>query len=124
MSQQNDTGVKTFEAGAAIAIHTRVKIASGVLAAAGIADKDIGVTAAASFASGDKVPVILRSKQGTHKAIAAAAITAGAEVYTAASGKVSVSASTAYLRGIALEAAGADGDVIEIMPTDGDTAVS
>jgi hypothetical protein len=115
MSQYTDSGVKAFTAGAAIAQHLRVKISSEKLAAAGITDRDIGTLAEASFADLDVVPVNLANKQGTVKMVAAAAITMGALVYTAASGKVSVSAQTAYPIGIAMEAALADGDVIEVM---------
>jgi hypothetical protein len=53
---------------------------------------------------------------GTVKMVASAAITAGAPVYTAAAGKVSATYGAAtYLVGRALTAAGADGDVIEVM---------
>lgn len=124
MSQQINGAYKTLTAGAALGQYLRVKIASGVLALAGITDKDVGVMRQASFASGNVVAVRLASAQGTTKMVAAAAIVQGAEVYTAASGKVSVSASTAFPIGIAMEAAGADGDVIEVMRTGFGTAVA
>lgn len=116
MSQYVDTSERTFEAGAAIAENLRVKLASGVLAVAGIADRELGTMFNASFASGDKVAVRLRTTNGTTKFVAAGAIAVGADVYTAASGKVNdVAASTSYLLGTALEAAAADGDVIEVL---------
>lgn len=122
MSQYFEARTKTFTAGAAIAKHARVKIASGKLAAAGLADEDaIGTIVNETFADGD--PATVRMWGPSQKAIAAAAITAGAFVFTAASGKVSVSASTARKTGIALEDAAADGDVIEILPIIGETAV-
>ena len=124
MSQYTDGNTKTFTAGAAIAQYARVKFSSGNVITAGIADKDIGIATTAAAASGDPVAIALISKSGTHKAIAAAAIAQGAAVYTAADGEVSVSASTAFQRGIALEAAATDQDIIEIMPTIGDTAVA
>lgn len=126
MSQYDETGYKTFTPGAALAQWTRVKISSGKIVAAGITDEnDIGVVTRQTFADGGPpVAVKLRNSGGSHKAIAAAAITAGAILFTAASGKVSVSASTAFKRGIALEAAGADGDIIEVMPLYGEVAVT
>ena len=124
MSQYVVTPTKPFRAGGAIAANLRVKIASDVLAIAGITDQDIGVIESAAFASGDLRAVRLLSAQGTVKMVAAAAITMGANVYTAANGKVSVSASTAYPRGIAMSAATADGDVIEVLTNVGETAVT
>lgn len=123
MSQQVDGAYRTFPAGGARGKYLRVKLASGVLALAGITDKDMGVLRDETFASGDLVAVRLASAAGTTKMIAAAAIVAGAEVYTAASGKVSVSATTALPIGSAVEAAGADGDIIEVMRTGFGTAV-
>lgn len=51
----------------------------------------------------------------TTKAVAGAAITAGARVMTNASGKVITLATSGSIAcGVALEAAGADGDIIEV----------
>lgn len=116
MSQHVDTNNKSFTAGAAIAEHLRVKLSVGKLVAAGAADRSIGTMAAPSFADGDVVGVSLRNKVGTKKMVAAAAITSGAFVYSAASGKVS--SSGIFVEGQALEAAGADGDVIEVLPVE------
>ena len=117
MSQQVDTNTKPFTASGAIAQYARVKQNSdGTVAAAAATDRDIGTATRATFASGDPVAVKLRSAAGTHKMIAAGAITAGALVYSAASGKVSATAATgSYVLGTALEAATADGDVIEVL---------
>lgn len=118
MSQFVSTPTRTFTAGAAIAKHLRVKISSGVLAAAGVGASDdtveIGTLLDASFASGDVRAVHLRNSGGTTKMVAAAAITAGAAVYGAASGKIS-STSSGTAIGIAMEAAGADNDIIEVL---------
>lgn len=119
------TRTKSFIAGAAIAKHLRVKLSSGKLAVAGLADNDIGTIDYAVFADGEDAAVNLRSLQGTEIVIAGGEITLGAKVYTAADGKVSATgAGTSYLRGIALEAAAADGDIIEIMPLFTNTAES
>jgi len=73
-----------------------------------------------AFASGDVINVALFSKAGTLKMIASEALNAGVLVYSEASGKVQDTAqATSYLVGIALEAATADNDVIEVMPVVG-----
>jgi hypothetical protein len=58
----------------------------------------------------------LLGKGPTKKMVASEAITAGEQVFTAASGKVqdTPSGATVYLVGTALTAAGADGDIIEV----------
>jgi hypothetical protein len=60
--------------------------------------------------------VLLLGKGPTKKMVASEAITAGEQVFTAASGKVqdTPSGATVYLVGTALTAAGADGDIIEV----------
>lgn len=116
MSQWVDTNTRTFIAGGAYAQFLRVKLSSGVLAVAGITDKELGTLERASFASGDPVSVILRNKVGTKVMVANGAISLGADVFTAANGKVGPSASTAFLVGTALQAAAADGDLIEVLP--------
>ncbi|MFQ5505313.1 MAG: capsid cement protein [Planctomycetota bacterium] len=123
MSQYVETPTRTFTAGAAIAAGLRVKLTAGKLAVAGVADKEIGTLEAASFADGDARAVRLRNAQGTRKMVANGAISQGAAVFTAAGGKVGPSIATAFLIGTALEAASADGDVIEVLPNvHGDTA--
>lgn len=124
MSGYNDAGRKGYEASAAIAQYARVVMASaGTISTAGLTDQDIGIATREAFESGDVVNVDLTSKPGTHYAIAAGSITAGAKVYTAADGKVSATAAeTSFLRGRAMESASDDGDVIEILPMFGDTA--
>ena len=71
--------------------------------------------------SGDNVSVALFGVANhTVEAIASAAITAGAKVYLAASGKVqpapdaTSSAQTVYCVGVALTAAYADGNIVEL----------
>lgn len=121
MSQFNDTGYGTVTLSATVAKYQRVTIAGAV---AGATDQDIGVAREAGV-SGDVIGIAFANKQGTHKAIAAGAIAAGAKVYGAADGEINdVQATGSFLRGVAMEAAGADQDVIEIMPLVGDTAGS
>ena len=120
MSQFNDTGYATVTLTEAVAQYLRTD-ASGTLC--GITERGIGVSRVTG-AIGDAVGVALWSKQGTVKVKASAAIAKDAIVYTAAAGEVGASASTAFPLGIAMEAAGADGDVIEMMPLVGETAVA
>lgn len=126
MSQQVDGSYKSFVAGGAIAQYARVKLTAGKLAAAGLTDKEIGIIQEATFADGDRVSVKLRTGSGTHKMIAAGAVTAGATVNTAASGKCDDAVTaTGFQLGTALEAATADGDVIEVLyNAHGDTALT
>ena len=117
MSQFVETNLKAFTAGAAIDQYLRVKVSSGVLQVATAADQALGTIEVESFASGDVVPVRLRSAVGSRKMVASVAITAGNLVYAAASGKVA--ATGTVVEGIALETSTADGDIIEVMSISG-----
>jgi len=110
MATVNDNGCISVTLAATTPLYSRVT-AAGVIAGAAVID--VGVTLEAGVA-GQAVAVAARTKPGTHKVIAAAAIASGALVYTAADGEVSTTGS--FIRGQAMEAAGADQDVIEIMP--------
>lgn len=115
---------RSFTAGEAIAKHLRVKLSSGKIVKAGLADNDIGTIDHAVFADEDDAAVNLRNLQGTELAVAADAFDLGATLYTAAAGTVSdTAASTSYKRGIALEAATAAGDIVEILPLRTEDAV-
>ena len=126
MSQYVDGNVAgRFVASAAIAQYARVKISgAGTVAEAGLAEKEIGTAVNEAFAAGDAVQVRLRTAAGTHKMIAKEALTVGSTVYTEAGGKVQDTAeATAFQVGTALEAAGAENDIIEVLyNAHGDTA--
>ena len=66
--------------------------------------------------TGARQTVLLLGKGDTKKMVASEAITAGEQVFTAASGKVqdTPTGATVYLVGTALTASGADGDIIEV----------
>jgi hypothetical protein len=122
MSTVNTTGYKAFTATAvAIAKNVRVLLdSSGTISAAGVSDEWIGTTIEDIAASGTGV-VRLRNAPGTHFFTASAAVTRGAKLYAAAAGKVddgsTVLGGGANIGFEALEAATADGDIIECAPT-------
>lgn len=113
MTSENSSGFKTFNAtAAAIAQGARVKVDSaGQISVAAAAELAIGVTMEVVAASGYGT-VKLFSAPGTFQCLASVAITRGAQVYPAASGKIAATGTTA-LPLVALEAATADGNLIE-----------
>lgn len=127
MSQQTEHGVKSFQAGADLSgkEFCRVKLdSSGYVVLAGASEPSIGVlqpAASLGDGSGAWVPVRLFNAAGTFKMKAGAAITQFAQVTGIANGKIddvtAVGDAFGVGIGIALEAATADGDVIEILPT-------
>ncbi|MFA5378151.1 MAG: capsid cement protein [Dehalococcoidia bacterium] len=112
-------GVRTFTASGAVTAHSRVKIASGTtttppqVALAGLGEQHVG-TCEYAAADGDIVSVKLRNYNGTVEAIAASSISIGATIYGATGGKVASTSSGTSI-GFAIEAATADGDIIEIL---------
>lgn len=115
MATQNQNEIVTLTVGAsALSKWTRVKLAAGLLVVAGAGEQGIGVVQD-NYAVGDLAAVRLNGSDGTFKVVASAAITANALVYGAASGKVS-STAVGPVIGVALEAASADGNEIEVLP--------
>lgn len=116
--QVNATAVGTFPKSGALAPYLRVVMSGGNLALAGAAEVEVGTTKQRSLASGlglsDVAAVVFANAQGTVKMIADGAVTQYARVYGAASGKVSATVNS-NLIGIALDAATADGDEIEVL---------
>ena len=93
--------------------------AGSTVAICGLNARPIGFCVDTPEAADDPVNVaLLGVSPGTRLAVAGAAITAGAAVYTAANGKVSsTAASTSWFLGFAVTSAAADGDPIEIAHT-------
>lgn len=118
---QIDTYKQTFTLAGTVAKYDRVKMSGASVVITGLTDRGIGVAQRAGVA-GEEIEVRLDSAPSSMMK-AAAAIVAGAGVWSAASGRVSVSASTAFRVGTAKEAATAAGDVIEVMPMTGDETV-
>lgn len=112
-------GIPAFTANGVLVAHQRVKLTAASatippqVEVAGSGEQHIGIT---EFGVADEaiVSVKLRTHPGTQEAIAAEVIAVGATLYGAADGEVKdTSAGTAI--GIAIEAATADQDIIEIV---------
>lgn len=118
MATENEIGKKAFTAGSALEAYRRVKLnSSGQVVYAGAGEEGIGYTYDGPIASGDHVTVKLDGFAGTRKVVCAAAVTAGARLYGAASGKVDDAFDgRGPCVGIALEAGSADLSVIEMQP--------
>lgn len=115
-TSENSSGLRTFQATAAAIAHgARVKVDSnGLISVAAAAEAAVGVTTEYVAASGYGT-VKLFTAPGTYLCIAASAVTRGSQLYPAASGKVDDSGTT-LIGLVALEAASADGDLIECAP--------
>lgn len=127
MSQQNDTGFVTGIAAGAIPQFARVKPTStaGTYDVAGLTDRSCGIAQREAFAAGDQISIALWNKPGTFKAIAKEAFARGAKLYGEAGGKLQDTAeATSFAEAIALEAATADNDIIEVMAIHGDETVA
>ena len=115
MSQYNE-GPKAFIATNDLEACRRVKLTAGkgdAVEYAGAGESFIGITAA-KVAAEEEVSVILKPDGRTYKVTAAEALAAGATLYGGADGKVQDTVSGDAI-GIALEAATADGDIIEAL---------
>jgi hypothetical protein len=112
MSQFFEAPVRPDTAAGAVAQHLRVKT-PGAVALAGALEQSFGTMDTTCVAAGP-CSVRIKTAEGTRKMVAAAAISAGSTVYGAASGKVS-SVANENIEGVAMEAASADGDVIEVL---------
>ena len=109
-----DGNFKTFTAGEALAKFRRVKYSSSTVVYADAGEEWIGTTLFAA-ASAAQVTVKLRNGSGTHIVTAAGTFAEGAQLYGADDGKVD-DAAAGQVFGIALEAATASGDEIEVVP--------
>jgi len=108
----------TLTTGAAVSQKRLVQLSTGTAIHNVATTKPIGVADYAA-ASGDNVAVNLLSGEQTIEITAAGAISLDADVYAAAAGKVQALPTDGgnYIKiGVAMEAATADGDIIEILP--------
>lgn len=116
MTTQIEGPKRTFIAAALFGRFTRVKLdGSGKIVLAGDTDLELGVTEEEVFKVDKRVAVRLRTAEGTTTMVADAAIAAEAPVFTAANGEISSTQGAGSRIGIALEAAGAAQDEIEVL---------
>lgn len=112
------TPTRTFIAAASLGEYLYVyDDGTGTMNLCGVNDVGAGTVDGVAFNAGDAIAVRLHTAQGTRKVVASGAIAKGAFAYQGAAGKVA--SSGAVLRGIALDASAADGDIIEILPVAG-----
>lgn len=122
MSQYTEAAVRQFTANAALGQHLRVTtLSTGKVALAEAGQMGVGTMENVATAADELVGVRLNSAHGTRKVVANGAISEGSLVYCASSGKVGSSGTVSY--GVALEAATADGDVIEVTSYNPDPGV-
>lgn len=118
MAQMVESNVKTFELSATVAIYRRVKLDSnGKVLQSGAGEPWIGTCEEAGVDTNHR-GVRLITATGTRKMVAAGALSISDILYGAADGKVD-DAPTGEPIGTALEAATADGDIIEVLPVEG-----
>jgi len=121
--QVNATPIVSFAASAALAPYLRVKYdATSGLVVCGPEDKGLGTLRNRHIVSGlgaaEKAPVVAWNAPGTRKMVAAGAFSAFDTVYGAEGGKIDDTANANPI-GIALEAATADGDYVEVLTFEG-----
>jgi hypothetical protein len=102
----------TMVAGAALAPFLRVKLSTGKVVVASDTDDELGTTAGRALAEDDPIAVIPRGEGGVRYCVAAGSFAQFAQLYAAASGKVDDSGT--LTRGFALDASGADGDIVRV----------
>ena len=110
----------TFTAGEDLLPKRRVKIESGTTTVppevvyADVGEQHIGITGNDSVSDGDPVSITPINMTGTYEGTASEALAIGATLYGANDGKIADTSSGSAI-GIAIEAATADGDVIQFM---------
>lgn len=105
----------TFQVSAALGQDLLVRLSAGKLALCAAASTDcLGTTLRETFAADKHVAIRPLQDDGTHRGIAAGVIAVGAIVYQAANGQIDDAGTV--IRGIALTAATAAGDVVVYMP--------
>lgn len=115
MSQENESGKRTFTAGEALEAFRRVKLSSGTAVYADAFDPEWIGTTLTAVASGALVVVKLRRFPGTRKMISASSAAAGARAYAAADGKVDDVTTGGPGVGYYVDAPGAAGIAAEIL---------
>lgn len=116
MASNQDTCTLTLKAAGDLSakqyLFVELSAAQTVDACNATTDKSLGVLQNDPGAAG--LPAVV-AYAGTTKVIAGGAISAGANVAPTSAGKAQTAVATQYARGVALEAASSDGDIIEIL---------
>lgn len=116
-STTGEQNVKTFLAAGTIAAFSRVKLSGGSVVVAGSNEGALGITGALAVVSGEYVNVNLF--WATKQVLAGETVALGAACYALASGKVGdTDPGSGTIRYYALQAATADGQVIEVCKYD------
>jgi len=140
MASYNDSGIRTFTAGEALAVHRRVKLSAGEVVYADADEACIGFTERAvassagtvvyadadeacigfterAVANGAEVAVRLNNHPGTFLATAGEAVAVGGSLYALADGKVGdTDPGSGTIRYTCLSAGSGDGAIIEVFP--------
>jgi len=115
----NNNGAEfTIELGGTVSKGQLVKLVSGVgVVTTGVASEDNALVGVAreDGVSGDEITVMSLNCVAKADVMVGGAISAGAQVFTAASGKGSATATSLTLVGIAEKASTADGDIIPVI---------
>ncbi|MBX3465292.1 MAG: hypothetical protein KF878_00145 [Planctomycetes bacterium] len=117
MADVNETGKKTFFAAEPLAAYRRVKFVAGSgtrVEYAGAGDEHLGVTLGKQDTIGGVIEVALTNKPGTVKVEAAGVFAAGADLYGAASGRVSATPAGSKI-GQPTSAASGAGSIVELV---------
>jgi len=115
MSQQINGPEITLQAGEDLIAFRRVKISGSTVMYADAGDCGIGTVQAVVDYSENANACIRLDAAGTSKMMASGVIAAGANVYPAADGKITATINGRCI-GKALEAATANGDIIDVLP--------
>jgi len=116
MSKQVNGPEITLKAGEDLIAFRRVKISTSTVMYADAGETGIGVVqAAVDYSEDARACIRLDNPGGSSKMTASGIITAGASVYAANDGKISATANGEPV-GTSVEASGADGDIIEVIP--------
>jgi len=108
-----ECGKITLVAGEALAARRRVKLSGATVVYSDAGEEFIGVTEY-GVANGADVALRIRTDAGSFEVTAAGPIAAGAKIYGALDGKVAADV-VGGCNGYAIEAATADGDIIEVL---------
>ena len=101
--------------------YSRVVVSGGSLSLASSTQREVGVLSRFPSVAGQPADVILKTANGTVPMVAGGTISAYANVFAAANGRISQldnSTASSYTIGVALQAATGAGDLVEVLRQD------